>query len=346
MFEPEGFAFRCECGAPLKSSVDWQAMDIDTSKHGLRRYASMLPGMDWDHSLGEGWTPMLAGGEKNLHYKLEFMAPTGSFKDRGSVMVLGEAKRRGAESVVVDSSGNAGASVAAYAAACGIKATVVVPRDSPDWKQEHIAAFGAELKVAGGNRSLAASMAMEMAKSVFYASHVWNPFFLEGVKTIAFEIWEQMGKTPPDAVVVPVGNGTLLLGLLKGFREMLQRVKINRLPRLIAVQSERCAPLYAVWNEEKREQKQTVADGIAVSTPPRIREMVDAIRVTRGDVVLVSDEDIMEERKRLATQSGLLVEPTGAVASAAVNKLRAEGVLQEKETTVVPLTGSGLKTPR
>lgn len=336
---------RCVCGSPLKSSLDWTSFDINGDSAGMWRYARLLPPVDPSVTMGEGWTPLLSGGEKNLFYKLEYISPTGSFKDRGAVIVMGEAKSLGCNAVVQDSSGNAGASIAAYAARVGISATIVVPEDTPELKKRQIELFGATLVVADGGRPRAASIAMQMAESVFYASHVWNPLFMEGTRTVAFEIWEQLGGKAPDIVIVPAGNGTMLLGVFKGFKELLQRVKINRLPRIIAVQGTYCAPLYAAWKGLPPDEGYgvTVAEGISIAEPFRMKEMLDAVRVSRGEVVVVSDGEILAEQRRLAVEGGLLVEPTAAAAPAAERMLRESGAITERDVVVVPLTGTGLK---
>lgn len=363
----------CACGSPLKSSLDWTSFDVDTGAEGMWRYAKLLPPVDQSARMGEGWTPLLTGGTKNLFYKLEYISPAGSFKDRGAVIVIGEARNLGCDSVVQDSSGNAGASIAAYAARSGIKATIIVPKDASELKKRQIELYGATLIVADGGRSRAAFIARDMAQSSFYASHVWNPLFLEGTRTVAFEIWEQLGGKAPNVVIVPAGNGTMLLGVFKGFKELLQRVKIKRMPRIIAVQGENCAPLFEAWNNSPHgvrsrtavaggaafseplfaacddphphddECSAAVADGIAVSQPARMKEMLDAVRISRGDVVVVSGRETLAEQKRLAIEGGLLVEPTAAVAPAAERKLRENGTISEKDVVVVPLTGTGLK---
>lgn len=384
----------CVCGSPLKSSMDWTSFDIDSGAAGMLRYSRLLPPIDPSITMGEGWTPLIAGGSKNLHYKLEYIAPTGSFKDRGSVVVMSEAKSLGCDAVVLDSSGNAGASMAAYATRAGIKATVVVPEGTPAQKQKQIELYGATLVVADGGRSRAASIAMDMAKSAFYASHVWNPLFTEGTRTVAFEIWEQLGGKAPDVVIVPVGNGTMFLGVFNGFKELLQRVKIRRLPKIVAVQGENCAPLFSAWKESLSESefrdsaaeeiavseprvkikrlpkraadqgeegaplfetsrgspsdsgcRASAAEGIAIGEPPRMKEMLDAVRISRGEVVAVSDRKILAEQKRLAVKEGLLVEPTAAAASAVERMLRDSGAITERDIVVVPLTGTGLKNP-
>ncbi|MFP4482903.1 MAG: pyridoxal-phosphate dependent enzyme [Thermovirgaceae bacterium] len=344
-YEPRIRPVRCACGQPLSCVTDWEELRINRAAPGMWRYGSVLPRIAPGLSMGEGWTPLIPSRcRSGLMYKLEFMAPTGSFKDRGAVMVISDAIESDCNSVVVDSSGNAGASVAAYAARAGIKAKVVVPEGTSDGKKRQIAAFGAEVLARGKKRSETATFAWEMAKDIFYASHVWNPLFLEGTKTVAFEIWEQSGHKTPEVVISPAGNGTLLLGLFKGFKELLQRALIDRLPRLVAAQAEKCAPLKNAFSGQKKSCSGTCAEGIAVSSPPRLEEMLKAVRSSRGDIVTVSDAEIIEMKERLAKDEGLYVETTAAVAPAAEKILRESGRFRAGETVVVPLTGSGLKS--
>lgn len=338
---------RCGCGSPLETTMEWEEMRIDGRLPGLWRYGSALPFERFEApTMGEGWTPLVSAGKpENFFYKLEFLFPTGSFKDRGSVMVMAEARARKASEVVQDSSGNAGASIAAYAARSGIRATILVPANTSEGKKNQIRSYGAELRTVQGDRSATAREAWMLAQKRFYASHVWNPLFLEGTKTFAFETWEQLDFRAPDALFVPAGNGTLLLGAWKGFSELLARGLIERLPRLIACQSSRCAPLYArLYGNARAGWGETVAEGIAVPVPPRIVGMERAVAETGGACVLVEDAEVLQEQKRLAGE-GFLVEPTAAVASAAALKALGEGLVKDSERVVVPLTGSGLKKP-
>lgn len=345
-FGPAARPLRCGCGSPLLSMVEWEEMKIDGGRPGLWRYGAALPFDEGSApTMGEGWTPLVpSGGPGNMAYKIEFLFPTGSFKDRGAVMVMAEARLLGAREVVQDSSGNAGASVAAYAARSGIKATVVVPGATSESKRNQIRSYGAELHVVEGDRSAASRETWRMAKNRFYASHVWNPLFLEGTKTFAFEVWEQEGFRAPDAVFLPAGNGTLLLGAWKGFSELLARQLIVKMPRLFACQSIGCAPLYGRLNGTMPGLFPTVAEGIAVAFPPRLEEMARAVSETGGKCLLVPDEAVLSEQKRLA-RKGFLVEPTAAVAPAAAARALREGLLREADRVIVPLTGSGLKKP-
>jgi threonine synthase len=331
---------------------------------GLWRYApwlpvAPLPGL----SLGEGATALLPAGPDlpGLHVKLEFVSPTGSFKDRGAAVLMAAAVQRGAERVVVDSSGNAGSAIAAYAARAGLRCKVFVPAGTSAGKQVQIEAYGATLERVPGDRTATMERAIAEVESTgaTYASHVYDPYFFQGTKTFAFEVWEQLG-TVPDAVLVPVGNGTLLLGLDRGFRELRAGGLVDRTPALIALQSERCAPLAAAYHSgEPRpvavRAQPTAAEGIAIPRPPRGAQILNAVRENGGCVVAVPEAAIAPAGGELARR-GLLVEPTAALVWAGA--LLARGRLADVQvsgdawrkartlagrTLVVPLCGSGLK---
>ncbi len=252
----------------------------------------------------------------------------------------------GVKRVVEDSSGNAGASLAAYAARAGIEAEVYVPAYTSPNKLAQIAVYGARLVKVEGPRERAAQAAQKAAaQGAYYASHYYNPFTLEGLKTIAYEIWEQLDWRAPDNLVLPVGQGTLLLGAHHGFKHLLAADLIEKPPRLFAVQAEPCAPLYEAYQRGLDdafpvEKNETVAGGISIAQPVRGRQILAAVRQTGGAVLAVDDEETLRSRDELARR-GLYVEPTSAVAIAALLRLR--GLIGPEETTVVPLTGSGLK---
>ena len=184
--------------------------DIDSARHSVWRYArGLLVGVEHAVSLGEGWTPLLEGEWHGapVHYKLEFMMPTGSFKDRGMTVMVSYLKSRGVTHVLEDSSGNAGASLSAYAAAAGLTCRILVPETASYPKIAQIAACGADVVTIKGSRQDVAEAALRQSAQIFYASHNWQPFFVEGTKTLAYELWEQAGFRAPDNVVVPLGYG-------------------------------------------------------------------------------------------------------------------------------------------
>ncbi len=344
--------WRCECGGvfELEGAPDFDQDKIETGDCSLWRYRAMLPLPDAQSiiSLGEGFTPLVETQVygANIHCKLEFLAPTGSFKDRGTAVLINVLRELGVEKVVEDSSGNAGASLAAYAARSGIEAEIYVPAYASPAKLHQIAVYGARLIKVEGPRERAAEAVQEAAaQGAYYASHYYNPFTLEGLKTIAYEIWEQVGGRAADNVVLPVGHGTLLLGAYRGFQDLLSAGLIERLPRLFAVQAETCAPLYeahqrGLEDASPIEKDETVAEGISIAQPVRGRQILAAVRETGGAVLAVSDEETLHARDQLARR-GLYVEPTSAVAIAALRQLG--DLIKSEELTIVPLTGSGLK---
>jgi len=324
--------------------------DIDPARYSVWRYArGLLVGAEHAVSLGEGWTPLLAGQWHGapVHYKLDFMMPTGSFKDRGMTVMVSYLKSRGITHVLEDSSGNAGASLSAYAAAAGLTCRILVPETASYPKIAQIAACGADVVTIKGSRQDVAEAALRQSAQIFYASHNWQPFFVEGTKTLAYELWEQGGFRAPDNVVVPLGYGSNVLGAERGFDELLRAGEIARRPRLFGVQAARCAPYAAAFRQGVEhlvasEIAPTVAEGIATPKPTRVADVLRAVRDTGGSIVAVEEAEIVEALRDLARR-GLYVEPTSAVAAAGLSRLLTAGVIRPQEDTVLVLTGSGLK---
>jgi len=286
--------------------------------------------------------------EQGLLLKLDFMCPTGSFKDRGSTILMNQLARLNVAHVFEDSSGNAGASIAAYGAAAGIGCEVYVPASASGAKLAQIAAYGATVVRIPGTRHDVTNAALRRSNSRFYASHNWHPLFLEGSRTLGFELWEQFGFQAPDAVVTPVGAGSTLLACWRAFQELASIEPDVRMPRLYAAQAEACAPVVqalAAGDLVPRgvEPGNTQAEGIKIGQPIRGRELLDSVRQSGGDAGAVSEAEISAAQERLG-HHGIFVEPTGAVAYAAALRLLAIGRLRQDERAVVVLTGSGLKT--
>ena len=324
--------------------------DIQTDERSLWRYASALR-VDAAQrvSLGEGWTPLVAGRwlDRDVRFKLEYFAPTGSFKDRGTTVLMSYLRSMGVPAILEDSSGNAGASMAAYTAACGMGCRILVPADAPSGKLVQMRGMGADVVPVPGTRQDVAERALVEAADYFYASHNWQPFFLEGTKTLAFELWEQLGFAIPDAVVVPLGYGSNVLGLRIGFAELKARGEIDHIPRIYGVQARNCSPFAAalaagVDHAVPFTPKPTVAGGIASQKPVRTREVLAAMRDTGGGLITVSEEEIADALTGLLKR-GLYVEPTSAAAAAALVRVFATSDLAADASVVVVLTGSGLK---
>jgi threonine synthase len=301
-------------------------------------------------SLGEGWTPLVAGDwdESPVHYKLDFMMPTGSFKDRGMTVMVSYLRSRSIARVLEDSSGNAGASLSAYAAAAGLACRILVPETASYPKIAQIAACGADVVAIKGSRQDVAEAALRQSAEIFYASHNWQPFFVEGIKTLAYELWEQLGFRAPDNLVVPLGYGSNVLGAERGFGELRRQGEISRGPRLFGAQAANCAPYHAAFVAGGHDLvatpiSPTVAEGIATPKPTRVAEVLDAVRESGGAVIAVSETEIVDALRDLARR-GLYVEPTSATAAAGLTRLLASGAIRPDETTVLVLTGSGLKS--
>ena len=324
--------------------------DIDSERRSVWRYwRALMVGAEHAVSLGEGWTPLVDGRwhRAPVHFKLEFMMPTGSFKDRGMTVMVSHLKSLGVTSVLEDSSGNAGASLSAYAAAAGLRCRILVPETASFPKIAQIAACGADVVTIPGSRQDVAEAALSQSAEIFYASHNWQPFFVEGTKTLAYEVWEQSGFSAPDNLVVPLGYGSNILGAERGFAELVRTGEIVRRPRLFGVQAARCAPFSAAFHESVEHLvptsvKTTMAEGIATPKPTRVAEVLRAVRETGGTVVAVEEGEIVEALRGLA-RLGLYVEPTSAVAAAGLTRLLDAGVIRPQESTVLVLTGSGLK---
>lgn len=325
---------------------------IDASNATLWRYRAFLPlsGTASLVSMGEGFTPLVETRLDDLALlsKLDFLMPTGSFKDRGTTVLVSALKSFGIPRVVEDSSGNAAASLSAYAARAGIAAEIFVPAHASPAKLAQIEIYGARLSKIEGPRENAARAVQEAARhgDAYYASHYYNPFALAGMKTTAWEIWEQLGRRSPAAVIAPVGHGTNLIGFARGFQDLRAVGLIAQMPRLYAAQAANVAPLAVAYERglddaPATEPARTVAEGIAINKPVRGKEILRAIKETDGAVIAVSEEGIVRARNDLA-RVGLYVEPTSATAVAALRKLR--GQIGAYDVVVVTLTGSGLKS--
>ncbi|MEV6601564.1 threonine synthase [Actinoplanes sp. NPDC051346] len=324
--------------------------DVDTSVRSQWRYAAALPTpIDHPVTLGEGLTPMLSLELDGavLRVKPEWLNPTGSFKDRGTTVMVSTLRQQGIAEMLEDSSGNGGSSVAAYAAAAGIRATILAPETTSPAKIQQSRVHGATVELVPGSRQDTADAAVRRSASVFYASHNWHPFFLHGTKLLAYEIWEDLGFAAPDAVVLPCGAGSLVLGLHLGFGELLASGAIERRPRLLVAQPSHCAPLVAAFTGgadevTAGEWTPTVAEGTAIARPVRDREVLAAIRASGGDMAAVAEQDIGPATFELAGR-GLYAEPTSAIVVPAVREFLRRGSLRPDETAVMILTGTALK---
>lgn len=343
--------WKCACGGLLDIKVDFSGTkQWETVKFpGLWKYLPFIPLPDKSIiiTLGEGQTPIIRYLYENqeILIKQEQLFPTGSYKDRGAAVMISAIKAMGIRSVVEDSSGNAGCSVAAYCAKAGIDCSIYVPASTSRAKLMQISAYGARVVKVEGTREDTARMVLSAASQNYYASHSWNPFFFQGTKTFAYEVWEQTEGKLPDAIILPVGNGTLFLGVYKGFHDLLSIGLIEKIPRMVGVQASLCAPL-SHW--EKLDfggipiDVNTIAEGIAIQKPVRGAQIIEALHQTHGMILEVEEEEI-EMALRLAVEQGFFVEPTGVVGLAGTIQYLKR--FSEVGKVLTAFTGHGLKSP-
>jgi len=325
--------------------------DIETRRRSVWRYQAALPAPIADAvSLGEGCTPLVQRnwGQARPYFKLEWFNPTSSFKDRGAAVMVSWLRKQGVPKILEDSSGNGGAAIAALGAAAGMQVKILAPAYTPIAKVAQIRAFGAEVQLVEGPREESEYEAIRQSEQIFYASHNWHPFFLQGTKSLAYEIWEDLNFTAPDNVIIPTGAGSNVLGCHIGFKELLAAGQIKKLPRIFVAQPLNCSPIDACFTAgvdtlTDRPVSPTIAEGTAIKRPVRLLENLQAIRETQGQTVALTEDQIRAAVRAMAAM-GLYVEPTCASAAAAIDVLLERGAIQANETTVAIMTGTGLKS--
>lgn len=324
---------RCTCGAPLELAERHRPEKLPRGPvRGLWDFQAALPAGP-RIELGAGGTPLVSAPAFDARFKLETCNPTGSFKDRGAAVVLSRAVGLGVEQLKEDSSGNAGLAIATYAARTDIEATIFVPASAAGSTIAAIRATGAGIKPIEGSRSDVANAVVE-ADAGWYASHAWRPEFYEGTATLAWELVADHDGRPPDAIVLPVGHGTLFLGLYRGFHRLIAAGLIEDIPRLYAAQLHGAGSL----QEERTAIRDDVAPGIRIDTPARREQVLAALEASGGSLVTVDHELVVPARERLA-QGGFDVCTTAAVAQVARIQLRESGIESPDDDVTVVLTG-------
>lgn len=350
-YPEEGVPFRCpSCGGifDYASFPAYQPGLDDPTQPGIwrYRYALGLPVDAPQVSLGEGNTPLVfsAVAGKQVAFKCEHLNPSGSYKDRGAASLISFLVKRGVQAAIEDSSGNAGAAFAAYAAAAGLNARVYIPDSASGPKRKQIAAYGAEVvRILGTRLAVAEKVRQLAAAGAVYASHAYLPFVLPGYATMAYEIVQQLGRAP-GTILAPVGQGNMLLAVGRGFKSMLESGHIRQMPRLVGVQAQACAPLWAVASFGRAglgwvTEGQTVAEGVRVRQPVRGDAVLQMVESTGGNFLAVEEEKILPGRDQLGRQ-GFYVEPTSALVWDALAQILPDA----PEPVVAILTGHGLKS--
>ena len=357
----------CACGSPLLVRYDLKTASALVTKSSLQgrvptlwRYRELLPLQDDGNlvSLGEGFTQIIEAktlarelGLEQLWIKDEAQNPTGSFKDRGLSLAVSRAKELGVKKMAIPSAGNAGGSLAAYAARAGIEAYVFMPKDTPAANQIEARQYGAQVTLVDGLINDCGRIITERkaAEGWFDASTLKEPYRLEGKKTMGYEIAEQLNWTMPDVIIYPTGGGTGLIGMWKAFKEMEELGWIGtKRPRMVSVQASGCAPIVKAFIEGKETaepwpQAETIASGLRVPQAVADFLMLRAIRESNGTALSVSDQEMLAEIPRIGRAEGMFFCPEGAACVAALRRLVQQRWIKATDEVVTFNTASGLK---
>ncbi|MFC1237654.1 pyridoxal-phosphate dependent enzyme [Vibrio sp. F74] len=352
-YTPTLLLIKCTCGSALWVKPETSFNKNDLIEHDLTiwRYSHAFPIREHDTqvSFNEAITPLAKAKVSGVSIlaKMDSLQPTGSFKDRGAALVINYLKNLGIKSIAEDSSGNGGSAYAGYAAKGKIKCNIFVPAGTSLGKTTQTRMYGANCIEVEGTREDVAQAAINSSKThgSYYVGHNWHPLFIEGVKSIAYEIWEQCGYKAPDNFVAPVGNGSLLAGSYLGFSELLRNGEIDKLPRLFGIQSEGIQPFVQAFNgkEIKTISMSTIAEGIKIQRSSRLNEIIEFVRASEGRFISVSDHQIKVALKEMG-QQGFFIEPTSAAAFAGITLLLDRDDIGKEDLTVGVITSNGLKT--
>ena len=354
----------CICGKPLFAHYDLKRAaetltlkNLTTRPRSLWRYAEVLPEGEVV-TLGEGLTPLLPAmrlgaslGLQDLYIKDEGLNPTGSFKARGMTAAVTRAKQLGAKTLAAPTAGNAGGALAAYAAAAGLAAVIVMPADTPAANVMECQAFGAKvIKINGLISDCGKYVAERKDHEGWYdVSTLKEPYRVEGKKTMGYELWEQFAGKLPDVILYPTGGGVGLIGMCKAFDEMEEMGWIGaERPRMVAVQAEGCAPIVKAWeahrdNADFFPNAATMASGLRVPGPLGDLLILRMLKQTHGIALTVTDDEMLQAGKQLASQEGIFAAPEGAATVSAARKLAASGWIKPHETVMLFNTGTGYK---
>ena len=364
-FAPGEVAYTCsDCGQEgiLDVLYDYDRIREKLSVEDLRgstdnshwRYLPLLPveSSDVVPSLRTGWTPLYhrAGllGLPNIHIKDDSANPTASLKDRATSVGIARALQERAAAVAAASTGNAGSSLAGFAAAEGVPCFIFVPADAPSPKVAQLLIFGATVFAVDGTYDDAFDLAAQAIERYgwYNRSCAVNPYLVEGKKTVSFEVCEQLGFRAPDKVFVPVGDGCIMSGVYKGFAEFARLGFTDSVPELVGVQAEGCDPIKVAFDGECELvpcKACTIADSIAAGHPRNWRKATAGVRSSGGRMMTVTDDEILAAIRTLGREAGIFAEPAGATAFAGLTKSARLGDIDPEETVVVLMTGSGLK---
>ncbi|WP_299490026.1 pyridoxal-phosphate dependent enzyme [uncultured Shewanella sp.] len=344
---------KCDCGGALWLNDDTLGLnksDIIQEDFSLWRYSKAYPigRQNIQVSFNETLTPMpeCVWDNTPIFVKMDSLMPTGSFKARGAAMVINYLLKQGIDCFAEDSSGNGGSAYAGYCAKGGLALNVFIPAGTAVGKVVQTKMYGANCIEINGSREDVANAAINSLHThgSYYVGHNWHPLFIEGVKSIAYEIWEQNNYQAPDNIIAPAGNGSLIAGAYLGFKELLKTGEITKIPRLFGIQSKAVNPFVKQFNHDHSPLKpqDTIAEGIRIIQSSRITEIIQFVRHTQGQFIDVSDKQIKQALIKMG-QKGFFIEPTSAVAFAGISKLIKNNIIKPEQTTVGIITGNGLK---
>lgn len=363
-YDPSQEQHLCTCGKPLLAKYDLKRAAATLNLKALQsrprtlwRYAEVLPD-DPPVSLGEGMTPLIQAsrlgatmGLEHLYVKDEGLNPTGSFKARGMTAAVTRAKQLGAKALAAPTAGNAGGALAAYAAAAGLPAVIVMPADTPSANVMECQAFGAQVVKLNGLISDCGKYVAERKdqEGWYDVSTLKEPYRVEGKKTMGYELWEQFEGKLPDVILYPTGGGVGLIGMCKAFDEMQEMGWIGaERPRMVAVQATGCAPIVKAWEAHQAasqffQNAATIASGLRVPGPLGDFIILRMLRQTNGTALAVTDQEMLQAGRELASQEGIFAAPEGAATVSAARKLAASGWIKPHESVVLFNTGTGYK---
>ena len=366
-YEKEGIHYLCSnCGGNLEINYDYSAAAEEWHRYeakkgnelSLWRYAPLLPVEPIQFGgLNVGWTPLIESvrlkellGMPNLSLKDDSKNPTASLKDRATAIALARSLENGAEVITCASTGNAASSLAGLGASIGATVKIFVPENASRAKVAQMLLYGAEVFKVKGSYDDAFDLCIKATEKFgwYNRSSGFNPYLSEGKKTVAYEICEQLMWNPPDAIIVPVGDGCIIGGVHKGLKDLIEIGVISEMPRLIAVQADGANSIVKAFESGEEigtTSGKTIADGIAVGRPREGVKALRAVNETNGYALSVSDEEILEAVRTLTETAGVFVEPSAAATLAGLNKMLSSSLLSKSDRVVLLLTGHGLKAP-
>jgi len=365
-YDADSWVYRCvRCNYPLEVQYDYGRISSKLSRSSFEsarcdiwRYSEMLPIIDTRKivSMYEGWTPLVRSerlsmelGVRNLFVKDETRNPTCSFKDRGSSVGVSKAISIGAKFVACASTGNMGASLAAYSAKAGIGSVILMTPDTPSSKLAQILVYAPTAIVVKLPYGELYEATLDLGiKHRLYVVQSDTPMRIEGQKTASYEICEQLEWSVPDKVLLPTSSGGNISAYWKGWRELYELGLVDRLPAMVAIQAEGCSPIARAFktnseNVQPFGSPQTIAHSISNPDPPSGLRVLRLLRESRGFAEVVSDDDMLQAQSLLAKSTGIFAEPAGAASIAGLKKMVENGHVQRDETVVCVVTGSGLK---